>query len=294
MDQEYTVLEEKYKNLPFDVQEAISSSDVTVKIQAIAARHGLHIDQMEKLYEETGSVMLGITPAETFTARLSKELAIPPDKAQVITHDINEEVFLAIRESMKKIHADWEKIEEKPAEMAAPALAIDREALLKEIENPAPVKLPSMAPAGAPAVPPSPVVAAAPTPPPPGASPIAAAPVTPPELAAPPAPAVPSAPPEAPAESKPPFVPSEYKVFNAPPEQNAPPGMPSPIPPHLPQNLPIGKPDFAPPPVAQAPAATVVGQKLAAPAATQAVETVHKEGVISFAKKMDPYREAID
>ena len=69
--------------------------------------------------------------------------------------------------------------------------------------------------------------------------------------------------------------------------------MPSPIPPHLPQNLPIGNPDFVPPPVAPAPETTIVGQKLAAPAIAPTAETTHEGILPTFAKKVDPYREPI-
>lgn len=272
------------ESLPEEFQDAIADSYVSNKVLEIGQQHALHIDQIGKLQDNAMFAALGLIDGNTFGKTIAKELAIPSDKALAIVRDVNSEVFEGIRALVKErtVREETETREEnaeatpasppEPARMSESEVSIDREAILKEIESPVPAILPSMAQKSASVPPPSPAISSA-TPSP--ETPLPAA--------------VPLAAPESPAKAEVSAAPQAYKVFNAPSDQSPPPG----VPPHLPPNLPTGTPSFAPPTAASVPEATVVGQKLSAPTATPNAETVHKEGVISFAKKIDPYREPI-
>lgn len=97
-------LNEKIKNLPEDVKNAIFSINSAEIIKNVGEKHGLHIDKIGDLGAETGYVMYGITPPKDFVTSLAKKLSLPEDKARAIAQDVNEQIFRPIRESLQKIH----------------------------------------------------------------------------------------------------------------------------------------------------------------------------------------------
>lgn len=115
----YEQIKEAHKKLPKDLQDALYDVKITDIERAIGKRHGLMLDKIGKLIEETGLVMLGLTRPEDYIKNLAKRLEAPPEKAKAIADDINQQVFKPIRESLKKIHnvstpAQPPKIETKP------------------------------------------------------------------------------------------------------------------------------------------------------------------------------------
>jgi hypothetical protein len=88
--------------LPEDVREAIQSNALGDHIRQIGQKHKLHIDQMETLSQETYLTMLAFSPASQFVNNIVEQVRVPRDKAEEIANDINNQIFLSIRESMKK------------------------------------------------------------------------------------------------------------------------------------------------------------------------------------------------
>lgn len=87
--------------LPGDVREAVLSAQLGEHIQSIGQKHGLHIDQVGALEDETMLVMLGFFAPETFSDQIATQLQIPAADAAAIAQEVNEQIFLPIRESMK-------------------------------------------------------------------------------------------------------------------------------------------------------------------------------------------------
>ncbi len=93
---------QRLAELPPDVRHAIESASWEPKIREIGQRHALHIDQMGLLEDETLLVMLGFAGTDEFAPQIAEQLHIPPEKAQVLAAEVNTEIFLPIRESMKR------------------------------------------------------------------------------------------------------------------------------------------------------------------------------------------------
>ena len=53
---------------------------------------------------ETGYVMLGVTPPGEYIKKLADAIDIPREKAREIAIDVNERVFKPIREALKRVH----------------------------------------------------------------------------------------------------------------------------------------------------------------------------------------------
>lgn len=151
-------VEARLNSLPEDIRTLVYSADMDAVIQKIGSSYQLHIDQLPLLEAEVGEVMLGFVSAQEFVSNLEKTLEIDSSKAEQITKDINDQLFVKIRESMKKLYGQGSSpAPAAPAPSAAPVV-------------PAPA-----VPTVAPVVPP-PAVTASPTMPPSSAAPAAKAP----------------------------------------------------------------------------------------------------------------------
>lgn len=110
-------LKEKYNKLPEDVKNAIFSAGVEKALTEIGEKNNLHIDKIGELMEEVDLVMLGVTNPKDFIRNLYGRLGIE-DKEQVrrIAHEVNEQVFQKIRESLKTVHQATDEAQEPASE----------------------------------------------------------------------------------------------------------------------------------------------------------------------------------
>ena len=95
-------VQKRMAELPEDVRQSIQSSNFDKKLQDIAAKHQLHIDQTGGLEDETLLVMMGFTEPAEFAKHIENQARVPQGKAQQIAGDVSQQIFLPIRESMKK------------------------------------------------------------------------------------------------------------------------------------------------------------------------------------------------
>ena len=135
------IITERYKVLPRNIQDAITSTDLAPKFQKIADKHGLHIDQNSNLQTETILVMLGLETVDDFLDNVQKGLEINREKAILIAKDVNTEILDSIRESLKKIQAQQEangakEVQEPTITKTETASSLERFAGIKIEENP--------------------------------------------------------------------------------------------------------------------------------------------------------------
>ena len=103
MDEENTtkIIKEKFDALPENIQEIILSSNYQDTLIKIGQQYNLNIEQMGILERETTMAMMGLTPLKDFETELTRELNIDKEKGSKIVADINEKVFLKIRDLLK-------------------------------------------------------------------------------------------------------------------------------------------------------------------------------------------------
>src|SRR3989338_1255122 len=94
----------KYAALPVNLREAYGSIKTGEILEEIGKKHGLHIDDLGSLIDETGYVMLGTTPPQEYIKKLADALEIPRKKAKEIAIEVNEQVFKPIRDALKRVH----------------------------------------------------------------------------------------------------------------------------------------------------------------------------------------------
>lgn len=120
------ILKARFEQLPKDVKKAIMATPWEEKLNQISNKHSLHIDQAGHLGEETVLVMFGIEHTDSLIPNIVKHVEVSEEKAEAIAEDLNREIFLKVRESLKKIFEEKKSdIEEIPS----------REDILREIED---------------------------------------------------------------------------------------------------------------------------------------------------------------
>ena len=112
----------KYAALPANLREAYSSIKTGEILEEIGKKHGLHIDDLGSLIDETGYVMLGVTPPQEYIKHLAGALEIPREKAKELAVDVNERVFKPIRDALKSVHKVGEHAASAPRAAAPPPM----------------------------------------------------------------------------------------------------------------------------------------------------------------------------
>ena len=121
-------LEKKYKGLPEELRKALDSTEVYDALRTIVAKHGLHIDQSAVLEDEISLVLLGIVSAYDFTKRIKEGLGLSLTETENIVRDVNEVIFKKYREHLM--------MPMEPVASVGEEENLNREEILKEIENP--------------------------------------------------------------------------------------------------------------------------------------------------------------
>ncbi|MBY0294287.1 hypothetical protein K2Q08_03075 [Patescibacteria group bacterium] len=95
-------IQQRLAELPQDVRDAVLSAQLGERLRAIGQKHSLHIDQIGVLEDEVMLVMLGFFEPEELNNQIATQLRIPAQDASAIVQEVNEQIFLPIRESMKR------------------------------------------------------------------------------------------------------------------------------------------------------------------------------------------------
>jgi len=96
-----------YEKLPEAVKQVYDRPETNDDIYEIGHKYKLHIDQIGVVIKNAYGVMLGITKPSDFVTTIVKEAGLAEDIANLITHEINEQVFAPIRQELMKTGGDW-------------------------------------------------------------------------------------------------------------------------------------------------------------------------------------------
>jgi len=104
MAKEYTneQLQQLYKKLPEELQEAIFSVETADHIWDICERYD--IDKISTVAKRVGNVLVGVLPPEELQETLEKELNIDSETAKKINRDINRFVFYPVKPFLEKLY----------------------------------------------------------------------------------------------------------------------------------------------------------------------------------------------
>ncbi len=103
MNHSEQILKARFEQLPEDVRKAIIATPWKDKLAQIASKHKLHIDQADRLGKETIIVMFGLDHPDNLIYNIAKNVEVSEEEATAIAEDLNNEIFLKIRESLKRV-----------------------------------------------------------------------------------------------------------------------------------------------------------------------------------------------
>ncbi len=128
-------IEEKFRSLPETLQNLIVSVRTAEIIREIGQSHKLHIDQIGKLADEIGFVMMGLTRPNDFMYNIGKKLSLSPDLAKEITKEVDEKIFRQIREELQKMRGFDGGVNQEKKEVASVESAPPKEELEEKPRN---------------------------------------------------------------------------------------------------------------------------------------------------------------
>ena len=120
-------LQELYKNLPKELQEAVFSKKNGDKIYESCARNGIKEDgKINGVAKYTGHVLLGLLSPDNLQKKLEEEVKIKKDKAEQIALEINRFVFSPVKDSLETLYKIEIKADLKTREDAIPSLSEEK------------------------------------------------------------------------------------------------------------------------------------------------------------------------
>ena len=127
----FKILEEKYRSIPDNVREAISSTEVNEKLQSIVNKYNLQFDEGEELTKEIGYVMLGLKSSDLFVKNVQRATELDRETAEKIVEEVNELIFKDIKSSLRESSQEIENKSEFDKEDRQEI----RDSLMQEIEK---------------------------------------------------------------------------------------------------------------------------------------------------------------
>ena len=103
--QQEPTLEESIKQvmqtLPPPIRNYLGQGKYSVVAKSLMTKYGLHVDQGSILEREIMLLLMNVENPEEFTSSLKSDASIPEDVVWKIMIDINQEIFMPLREQMR-------------------------------------------------------------------------------------------------------------------------------------------------------------------------------------------------
>lgn len=128
-------LEERYYSLPEDIQQAITSEEVSRSLENVGTKYKLRMDKTGEMIDEVGMVMLGFSQSAEFIDNLTRRLKVDRETAESLAVDIDNDVFKKIRESLREVQFGERGDQQSPEAAQAGGDSPVRDSLLKEVEK---------------------------------------------------------------------------------------------------------------------------------------------------------------
>lgn len=113
-------IDARLEKLPEVLKDALYSADIAEKMYVLGKKFGLSDEKIGFMAEETGYVILGLTPPREFVPALQEALGLDAEKTRELAREINRQIFYPLREELKKTHQI--EITEEEIEKAEPLI----------------------------------------------------------------------------------------------------------------------------------------------------------------------------
>lgn len=113
-------LDERWSNLPKEVQDAINSINYQNTLVEISQENNLNLSQMNDLDMITAQMMLGTIHPEDYNAKLFQALNMPKEKVDMIYSEVSEKILKSIRTKLVEHAESIKKTEQVEPQVPVP------------------------------------------------------------------------------------------------------------------------------------------------------------------------------
>lgn len=135
---------EIFHSLPPDLQKALLSADISMKVRDICNKHNFHVDKIPALEMEVMIVLLGIEPVSRFIDQITRKLQITREEAGVIAKDVQDSIFQSVTNSLRQIEGEILEVESPNKTNSATTNVESHAEILHAIEHPEHYQIPKI------------------------------------------------------------------------------------------------------------------------------------------------------
>ena len=99
-------INEAFRKTPIEVKQSLESVGFLSRLEGVAKKFGLNVEETGELVSEAGLVMLGLTQPVNFVDNLTRRLRLPRDRAMAVGQSVNMEVLRPVREILRNMNTN--------------------------------------------------------------------------------------------------------------------------------------------------------------------------------------------
>lgn len=105
------------------IQAAIANLDMGTITDGLRKKYNLHVDELGRIAEEITATMVGLTNVRDFSRNIKAQTGLSDDVINLITYDINQQIFSKIRKELEELSQGVKAPSEKElGQSSAPAM----------------------------------------------------------------------------------------------------------------------------------------------------------------------------
>ncbi len=112
LNEETITVKSNFHALPDNLKIHIASAETAEAVRIISQKHQFSENQVPQLSHITAMILIGEINIVNFVKTLQEKFELKEESARQLARDINQEIFLPVKEDLKKIH----KVPEWPRE----------------------------------------------------------------------------------------------------------------------------------------------------------------------------------
>ena len=114
----------KYLQLPQDLRQIMFNEEIADKIHQAGEKNNLNENQLWWASHTAGMIILGETNIVNFVKTLQEKCKLTEEPARQLARDINQAIFLPVKENLKKIHKvpQWPREDETKEPSVSPKI----------------------------------------------------------------------------------------------------------------------------------------------------------------------------
>jgi hypothetical protein len=140
-------IQERFKELPPVVQNAVTSADIQKHLRELADVEKLHVDQWQLLENNVMLTLLGFQEVTTLPENLQEDLGITVEQARKLTEEISRIVFEPVRQELERNLEHPEAHQKEKTDVAEARSRLLESSAARNVPNPASMPEPIAAPA---------------------------------------------------------------------------------------------------------------------------------------------------